>query len=54
MVRKSYLKSGIFNNLDGSEDDYLWNECEEGEGEEEDVDEYISPSWETEEDVPQE
>ena len=53
MVRKSFLKTGISNNLDGSEDDYWWNECEEGEGEEVDVDEYILPFWGTD-DVPQE
>ena len=48
MVKKSFLKTGISNNLDGSEDGYLWNEYQE-----EDVVEYISPLWDTDEDVPQ-
>ena len=53
MVRKSFLKTGISNNLGGSEDDFLWKECEEGVSIEEDVDEYIPPSWDIDEDVPQ-
>ena len=40
--------------MDGKEDNYLWNKCEEGVGEEEDVDIYIPPSWDTDKDVPQE
>ena len=47
MVKKSFFKTGISNDLDGSEDHYLWNECEE-----EDVDEYIPPSCYTLNDVP--
>ena len=47
MVRKSFLKTGISNNLGGSEDNYFCNECEE-----EDVDEYLPQSWDTDEDVP--
>ena len=39
MVKKSLLKTGISNNLDGSEDDILQEESEE-EG-----DELIPPSW---------
>ena len=41
------------NNFNKSKDNYLWNKCEEGEREE-DVDKYIPPSWDTNEDVPQE
>ena len=42
-LEKNFQKTGFSNNLDGSKEDYLWNECE-GEGEEVEVDEYIPPS----------
>ena len=47
MIRKSFLKIGTSNNLDGSEDDYLWNGCEEGEGEETML---MNISWDTDKD----
>ena len=30
MVRKSFLETSLFNDLDGNKNDYLWNECEDG------------------------
>ena len=43
---KSFLKTGISTNLDVSKDNYLRNKCEE-----EDIDEYITPLWDTDEGV---
>ena len=37
----SFLKTGISNNLNGSENGYLWNECDKREGGEENANEYI-------------
>ena len=54
VVRNSFLKTGISNHLDRSEDNYLWNKCGKEEGEKEDVDEYILPLRDTDKDVPQE
>ena len=55
MVKKSFLKTGISNNLDGSEDDFLWDDGQdEEEGDNEASEQYIPPSWDTDEDLPPE
>jgi len=51
MARKSFLKTGISNNLGGSEEDAFWVEDCQEENEE---DEVIPPSWDTHENVSQE
>ena len=44
-VKKRFLKTGIFNNLDGSEDDFLWDDGQdEEEGYHEASEEYSPPS----------
>ena len=53
MVKKSFLKTGISNNLDGSEDDILWDDEDHKEESEEEGDELIPPSWDTDEDIPE-
>ena len=50
MVKKSFLKTGVSNNLDGSEDDGQ----DEEEGDHEASEEYSSPLWNTDEVLPQE
>ena len=50
MVKKSFLKTGISNKMDGSEDDELWLEAEEEESEDEDK----APNWATDEKMTQE
>ena len=37
MVAKNFLKTGISNNLDGTQDDLLWQEAQDTEAEEEDA-----------------
>ena len=51
MVKKSFLKTGISNNLDGSEDYILWNDEDHQEESKEEGDELIPPSWDTDEDI---
>ena len=46
MVKKSFLKMGISNNLDGSEGGFLWDDGQDEEG-----DNYIPPSWDADEDL---
>ena len=46
---------GISNNLNGSEDDFLWdNGQDEEEGDHEASEEHSPPSWDTDEVLPQE
>ena len=50
MVKKSFLKTGISNKMDGSEDDELWLKAEEEKSEDEDE----APNWATDEKMTQE
>ena len=47
MVIKSFLKTGISNNLDGTEDDALWDESEDND--DDDSDEDSVGEWDTDE-----
>ena len=51
MVKKSFLKTGISNSMDGTEDDYLWQESKEESEEEED--EPVPATWDTDEQLTQ-
>ena len=51
-LKKSFLKTGISNNLNGSKDDILWDD-EDHQKESEEKDELIPPSWDTDEDIPE-
>ena len=48
MVKKSFLKTGIPNSMDGTEDDHLWQDSGESSEEEAwDTDEYLTQQeWE--------
>jgi hypothetical protein len=48
MVVKSFLKTGISNNLDGSEDDILWQEEQKEEEDDEEEEDEVS-MWDTDE-----
>ena len=49
---KSFLKTGIANPLDGSENDKVWDDSSDEESDE--VEEILPPSWDADEDVPEE
>ena len=49
---KSFLKTGIANPLDGSGDDKVWDDSSDEESDE--VEEILPPSWDADEDVPEE
>ena len=49
---KSFLKAGIANPLDGSGDDKVWSDSSDEESDE--VEEILPPSWDADEDVPEE
>jgi len=49
MVRKSFLKSGISNRMDGTKDDNLWQESEKKSEE----DEPVPATWDTYEQLTQ-
>ena len=49
---KSFLKTGIANPLDGSGDDKVWDDSSDEESDE--VEENLPPSWDADEDVPEE
>ena len=45
MVKKSFLKMGIFNSMNGTEDDHLWQDSGESSSSEEEPEE----TWDTDE-----
>ncbi|CAM1322496.1 Uncharacterised protein r2_g3099 [Pycnogonum litorale] len=51
MVVKSFLKTGIANKMDGTEDDHLWQDEQE---QEEDKEEATPAAWDTDEKLTQE
>ena len=56
MVVKSFLKTGISNSMDGTQDDELWTESQEDGSEEDDTEEddtYLA-GWDTDEKITQE
>ena len=56
MVVKSFLKTGISNSMDGTQDDELWTESQEDDSEEDDTEEddtYLA-GWDTDEKITQE
>ncbi|CAM1308344.1 Uncharacterised protein r2_g1824 [Pycnogonum litorale] len=54
MVVKSFLKTGIANKMDGTEDDHLWQDEQEQEEEQEDKEEATPAAWDTDEKLTQE
>ena len=52
IVKKSFLKMDISKNLDGNENDFLWDGGQdEEEGDNEASEKYILLSWDTDEDL---
>ena len=45
MVKKSFLKTGIYNSMDGAEDDHMWQDPGESSSSEEEPEE----TWDTDE-----
>ena len=54
MVVKSFLKTGISNSMDGTQDDEIWTETQEDEEDDTEEDDTYLPGWDTDEKITQE
>ena len=54
MVKKSFLKTGILNALDGTEDDELWDDNGNSDDDDLQVEDSLLSAWDADEVVPEE
>ena len=54
MVKKSFLKTGISNDLDGTEDDELWDDNGNSNDDDLHIEDSLPSAWDADEDVPEE
>ena len=54
MVKKSFLNTGISNDLDGAEDDELWDDNGNSDDDDLQVEDSLPSAWDADEDVPEE